>query len=223
MSDDQYELIMRKYASLFFTVLFLASGTSWASGIADGFLNELNSLNGPKKKGKKQENTESRELASADSNSEVTLEELEAILKEIDESEEFSEVDYLTEQLINVAEEYKGVRYRFGGTSVNGIDCSGLVKTAFDEFNISLPRSSREMAKIGDKVHKSDAKKGDLIFFKTRGSRISHVGIIVEVLDDDIRFIHSSTSKGVIISSVNEAYYKRTFAQINRVYHSNML
>ncbi|WHT40455.1 NlpC/P60 family protein [Myroides sp. mNGS23_01] len=57
-----------------------------------------------------------------------------------------------------------------------------------------------------------------MIFFRTgRGSRISHVGIITEVIDDEIKFIHSSTTKGVIVSSTKEDYYKRRFVQINRV------
>ena len=90
--------------------------------------------------------------------------------------------------------------------------------STFKKFNITLPRSSHEMAQIGREIDSNNAKKGDLIFFKTfGGSRISHVGMITEINGDEIKFIHSSTSLGVIISSTNESYYKRTFAQINRV------
>lgn len=74
------------------------------------------------------------------------------------------------------------------------------------------------MATVGEKIDEKEAKKGDLIFFKTSRRGISHVGIITEITDDnEIKFIHSSTSQGVVISSMNEAYYKRTFVQINRV------
>ena len=66
-----------------------------------------------------------------------------------------------------------------------------------------------------------EVRKGDLIFFKTNGRKIiNHVGMVVEVLEDEIKFIHSATSKGVIISSTKEPYYKKTFVQVNRIYSS---
>jgi cell wall-associated NlpC family hydrolase len=74
------------------------------------------------------------------------------------------------------------------------------------------------MAKVGEKVDPTDAKKGDLVFFRTNGrSSINHVGMVVENDGTEIKFIHSSSSKGVIISSTKEPYYQRTFAQANRV------
>ena len=74
------------------------------------------------------------------------------------------------------------------------------------------------MASYGSKIDAENAQKGDLIFFKTNGrSRINHVGMVVEVLDDEIKFIHSSTNGGVIISSTKESYYKKKLAQVNRV------
>lgn len=125
---------------------------------------------------------------------------------------------YLALQLINVASDNLGVTYRGGGTTKAGFDCSGLVYSTFKQFDITLPRSSHEMAEVGTIVDFNEAKKGDLIFFINRGGRrINHVGMIVEVNGDDIRFIHSSTQGGVIISSLKESYYDRTFKQINRV------
>ena len=73
------------------------------------------------------------------------------------------------------------------------------------------------MAKIGRVLNQDEYKVGDLIFFKTVSRRISHVGMITEINGDEIKFIHSSTSLGVIISSTKEAYYQKTFAQVNRV------
>ena len=71
---------------------------------------------------------------------------------------------------------------------------------------------------MGFRVDKAHAQKGDLIFFATFGGRhVSHVGMITEVLDDEIKFIHSATNSGVIVSSTKEPYYVRTFVQINRV------
>lgn len=122
------------------------------------------------------------------------------------------------DQLILKASENMGTRYRFGGTTKDGFDCSGLMCYTFSSYDIKLPRSSIEMASYGSKIDAQSAQKGDLIFFKTNGRRqINHVGMVVEVLDDEIKFIHSSTSGGVIISSTKESYYQRNLAQVNRV------
>ena len=125
---------------------------------------------------------------------------------------------YLAEQLINVASNNLGTGYRAGGITPAGYDCSGLMYFTFKKFDITLPRSSYEMAETGTVVEPSQAKKGDLIFFINRGQhRINHVGMIVEVNGDEIKFIHSSTNGGVMISSLKESYYERTFKQINRI------
>jgi len=125
---------------------------------------------------------------------------------------------YLISQLIHTASDNLGVTYRGGGTTKAGFDCSGLMYSTFKKFDISLPRSSHEMAAVGQHIDQNEAKKGDLIFFINRGQkRINHVGMIVEVNGDEIKFIHSSTQSGVIISSLKESYYDRTFKQINRV------
>lgn len=125
---------------------------------------------------------------------------------------------YISLQLINNAMNFLGVRYRGGGTTTAGMDCSGMVTAVFNLFDIKLPRSSHDMALVGEKVDTNDIKKGDLIFFRTNGRRvINHVGVVIEKIGDEIKFIHSSTSKGVVVSSTNEPYYKRTFAQVNRI------
>jgi lipoprotein Spr len=124
----------------------------------------------------------------------------------------------LIEQLIDSASENLGVKYLGGGTTKDGFDCSGLIYTTFKKFDITLPRSSADMAKTGTKINDNEIRKGDLIFFKTNGrSAINHVGIVIEVLDDAIKFIHSSTSSGVIISSTKEVYYSKNFVQANRI------
>jgi murein DD-endopeptidase / murein LD-carboxypeptidase len=127
--------------------------------------------------------------------------------------------NYLIEQLINFASDNLGINYRGGGTSKEGFDCSGLMYCTFKNFDIELPRSSYEMARIGHKIELNEVKKGDLIFFKTTGrrNRISHVGMVVETNNSEVKFIHSSTSSGVIISSTSEPYYQKTFTQANRV------
>ena len=125
---------------------------------------------------------------------------------------------YIVDHLVENATDNIGVKYKAGGTTKSGFDCSGLVFTTFESENIKLPRSSNEQSKIGKIINIDDAQKGDLIFFRTNKSKqINHVGLITEVKSDEIKFVHSSTSKGVIISSTKESYYKNSFAQINRV------
>ena len=124
----------------------------------------------------------------------------------------------LIEQLIQSASDKIGTRYRSGGTTTEGFDCSGLMCSTFAAFDIKLPRTSIEQSSFGEKINDENVQKGDLIFFKTNGrSRINHVGMVVEVINDEIKFIHSSTHSGVIISSTKEPYYQRNFAQVNRV------
>lgn len=125
---------------------------------------------------------------------------------------------YLVKQLINSASDNLGSKYKTGGTTPDGFDCSGLMYCVFKKYDISLPRSSFDMAKKGRKLSNNEIRKGDLIFFRTNGkSVINHVGMVIEVNDDEIKFIHSSTSSGVIVSSTKEAYYNKTFAQANRI------
>lgn len=143
------------------------------------------------------------------------------ILNEANDPDYFvseDEASYLVQQLIHAASTELGTRYRAGGTTSEGYDCSGFMYSTFLKFDIELPRSSTEMAHLGRKLERDEIKKGDLIFFKTNGrSRINHVGMVVEVTPDEIKFIHSSTQQGVVVSSTAEAYYARTFAQANRV------
>ena len=122
------------------------------------------------------------------------------------------------EFVIATASNNIGTRYRSGGTDSSGFDCSGLMFSSFKAIDIDLPRTSLEQSKFGIKIDKTSAQKGDLIFFATGGSsRINHVGLITEVSENDIKFVHSSTSSGVIISSISEEYYDKRFVQINRV------
>lgn len=120
--------------------------------------------------------------------------------------------------IVSYAKTFNGTRYKFGGTTKKGMDCSGLVYTSFKKENIILPRTSKTMATQGTAISLKKVTKGDLLFFKTnkRKNVISHVGLVVET-KGSIKFIHSSTSKGVIVSSLDETYWNKCFAWARRV------
>lgn len=141
---------------------------------------------------------------------------VEEVKKDTSKPNPFRDPAFL-DQLIETASDNIGTRYRMGGTTKDGFDCSGLMCSTFGAFDIQLPRTSIEQSQLGVVVNKEEAQKGDLIFFKTsKRSQINHVGMVVEVTDGDIKFIHASSS-GVMISSIKEKYYVKRFSQINRV------
>ncbi|MFS4417541.1 C40 family peptidase [Maribacter sp. 2307ULW6-5] len=123
------------------------------------------------------------------------------------------------EDIINTALTFSGVRYKFGGTTKKGMDCSGLLYVSFAKHDVPLPRTSFHMASKGQKIRLGNVAKGDLLFFKTtkRAKRINHVGMVVDVDGKDIKFIHASTSRGVIVSSLREGYWNSAFVKATRV------
>lgn len=123
------------------------------------------------------------------------------------------------DEIITTALDYSGVRYKFGGTTKSGMDCSGLLYVAFRAHDIPLPRISYEMADEGRRIRVGDVEKGDLLFFKTRrgGKKINHVGLVIDVDGEDIKFIHSTSSRGVIVSSLKEGFWNYSFVKATRV------
>ena len=108
---------------------------------------------------------------------------------------------------------YFGTRYRFGGQTPAGFDCSGFVRFMYDKvFNMRLPRSSREMSALGNKVSKEELQPGDLVFFQTKGQQINHVGIFI----GNDTFVHSSLSKGITEDQLKH-YYEKRFAGAVRI------
>lgn len=122
-------------------------------------------------------------------------------------------------QLLATAESYMGTPYKYGGVTRSGMDCSGFVSIVFQSQNIELPRISRDQATAGHKINIRAAVPGDLLFFAPGGgSRISHVGIVHDIGDDGtVYFIHASTSKGVVISSMDLKYWQNAFVTARRV------
>lgn len=109
---------------------------------------------------------------------------------------------------------FLGTRYRFGGSSRSGIDCSSFVQHVFRDLEVSLPRTAREQFEVGSAVAPGDLQRGDLIFFATYASYASHVGIYL----GNNKMIHaSSRDRRVVISSLNTAYYRSRFLGAKRI------
>lgn len=106
-----------------------------------------------------------------------------------------------------------GIRYKYGGTDSSGFDCSGFTSYVFAAHGIDLPRDSRSQAGEGVKIAKNELRKGDLVFFKTNGKSISHVGIYI----GDGKMAHASTKQGTIITDINSGYYAKRYVTARRI------
>ena len=116
-------------------------------------------------------------------------------------------------KLFHFVYDWIGTPYRFGGSSKKGIDCSAFTKELYSEvFNLDIQRSSRDIFSTVSPVSKDELKEGDLVFFKIHSRRISHVGIYL----GNNRFAHAS-SRGVAISSLDDAYYSQYFYRGGRL------
>jgi lipoprotein Spr len=114
--------------------------------------------------------------------------------------------------LFKLIDEWFGTRYRLGGTSRAGIDCSALMQVFFTSlYGVTLPRTAREQYNISRKISRTELKEGDLVFFNTSGG-ISHVGMYLQ----NNKFVHASSS-GVTISDLFDDYWVRRFIGVGRV------
>ncbi|MDR0970797.1 MAG: C40 family peptidase [Bacteroidales bacterium] len=113
------------------------------------------------------------------------------------------------DKLAQYCSSWLGVPHKLGGNTKKGVDCSGFVIEVYKEiYGISLPRTASDMANMVDKIKdRKDLKQGDLVFFKGNKSKINHVGIFLE----ENSFIHTSTSKGVMISSMDDIYWSKHY------------
>lgn len=120
-------------------------------------------------------------------------------------------VAQLNEQL----RQWYGAPYRYGGLDRGGVDCSGFVYRTFsDRFDMQLPRSTEAQTSLGTKVSRDELMPGDLVFFKTGGGEN---GLHVGIYDTNDQFIHASTSRGVMRSSLNNVYWKKVYWQARRI------
>ncbi|MFC0228913.1 NlpC/P60 family protein [Serratia aquatilis] len=119
-------------------------------------------------------------------------------------------------KILDHYDEWVGVRYKFGGNSRQGIDCSAYMQRVFkDEFSFRLPRTSHEQIKLGSRVAKEDLTTGDLVFFKTSAQE-RHVGVYV----GDGKFLHASTKVGITVSKLDNQYWKTKYDQARRINHT---
>ncbi len=127
----------------------------------------------------------------------------------------FDTLTDVQKRLLAEVNRWGAVRYHRGGLTKQGIDCSGFTCRVFnDALSVALPRTSREQARLGERIDRDDLALGDLLFFTTRlrKRRIGHVGIYI----GDGKFVHSSRS-GVRVDSLEEAYFKRRYVTARRV------
>jgi hypothetical protein len=143
-----------------------------------------------------------------------------AYLSEDDESE-FSDNGIKKDEFMGLIIDWLGTPYRFGGNTRKGIDCSSFMRMIYENsLNIELPRTANEQFTLGEEIHRDELQFGDLVFFKTRRyAAITHVGVY---LGDDL-FAHASSKDGVTISSLNSAYYSRTYRGGKRLTNEDII
>ena len=120
--------------------------------------------------------------------------------------------------VIETARSYQGTPYLFGGTTREGLDCSGLLLLSFAQAGIAIPRSSNEQAVWGEPIKPTELRPGDLLFFgaSPRSGTITHVGLVTTVDKEGVEFIHASSSLGVVETSFEADYYLSRFIRAVR-------
>lgn len=125
-----------------------------------------------------------------------------------------SEADIKNEKLYQFINDWYGVKYKYGGKDKAGVDCSGLTAALYlAVYKKTISSNTKDLVGEVKKIKESDLKEGDLVFFNTNGKSISHVGVYLQ----NHKFVHASTKKGVMISDMNEPYFKQTYVMSGKV------
>ena len=124
--------------------------------------------------------------------------------------------------VVNFAETLIGVKYKYGSAiKEKGFDCSGFINYVFNHFNISVPRSSVDFTNAGKEIPVKNSKPGDLILFTGSNAQsgvVGHMGIVTDNKNGNLKFIHASESRGVMISGMN-SYFIPRFVKVNRIFN----
>jgi cell wall-associated NlpC family hydrolase len=149
----------------------------------------------------------------------VALEKEEEQIEETTNEKSYAETNDFIDEVVENAMSYQGVKYRYGGTTSKGMDCSGLIGAAFMEAGKTMPRTSRSLSSEAEELNLDQVRKGDFLFFATGKNKrqVNHVALITRVTPGEIEFIHSTTSRGVITSTLNEAYWINAFLRAGRI------
>ena len=127
--------------------------------------------------------------------------------------------DVTSIKMFQFIDEWYGTRYRLGGTTKKGIDCSAFSQYLFAAvYGLNLPRTAREQYKMTNRISRTDLTEGDLLFFNTRGG-ISHVGVYLQ----NNKFVHAASSEGVMISDVFDEYWVRRFIGVGRIKEQSVI
>lgn len=125
------------------------------------------------------------------------------------------------DSVIQFGKKFVGLKYKYGGSTEKGFDCSGYVSYIFRKYGYQLPHSSASMAKVGDKVELKDAAVGDLILFKGRSSKsktVGHVALIIKADSGQVTMMHSCVQRGVYIEKYNNnPYYNSRYVMCRRI------
>ena len=151
---------------------------------------------------------------SSDSKSTKTASSSSSLKKQYATKLGVSESDIKNETLYQFISEWQGVPYKYAGKDKAGIDCSGLTSTLYLKvYKKTISSNTKDLVGEVKKISESDLKEGDLVFFNTNGKSVSHVGVYLQ----NHKFVHASTKKGVMISDMNEPYFKQTYVRSGRV------
>jgi len=141
--------------------------------------------------------------------------------QELEQDTTMADNQQAIDAMLSFAKTFLGTPYRYAGSTPSGFDCSGFVNYVMKHFGMSLPRTSYNIAELGKTVRLSEVMPGDLLFFKGRNlnsSQVGHIALVIEVNENEIKMIHASSSRGVVIDNFKTSkYYIPRFIKAKRL------